>query len=175
MERFAVAFQDRGANVGVFQSQVSARGGQVGADGQAHEVVGIGHRPGLVEVVDPRSGGLRNRARCRNSPRAGRRPPEREGLWRDRRRPPPARAAPSGSKVARRKGKISAFMLACLRCRSFLTTVVRFAASLKLAGGLDHVHAGKDSGGVTGSQMPASNSFTTEAQKHGEHRKRQEK
>src|SRR5580698_4808456 len=52
LQGFAIAFEHGAADVLALDREASGFGGEVGADGQAHEINGVGHGPGLVEIVD---------------------------------------------------------------------------------------------------------------------------
>ena len=48
----AIAVKDCIADVAAFDGEASDFGGEVGADGEANQIDGIGHGPGFIEIVD---------------------------------------------------------------------------------------------------------------------------
>lgn len=52
LEAFAIAFEQGAADVFAFEGKAAGLDGKVGADGESHQIDGVGHGPGFVEVVD---------------------------------------------------------------------------------------------------------------------------
>ena len=52
LHAFAVALEHGAADVFAFEGKASGLDGEVGADGQADQIDGVGHRPGFVEIID---------------------------------------------------------------------------------------------------------------------------
>ena len=52
LDAFAIAFEHGAADVFAFEGKTSGFDGEVGADGEADQIDGVGHGPGFVEVVD---------------------------------------------------------------------------------------------------------------------------
>src|SRR5271155_874386 len=52
LDAFAIAFEHGGANVLAFNRKPSGLDGEMRADCETHQIDGVGHRPGFVEIVD---------------------------------------------------------------------------------------------------------------------------
>jgi hypothetical protein len=52
LEGFAIALEHGGADILALERETSGLDGEMGADGEAHQIDGEGHGPGFVEIVD---------------------------------------------------------------------------------------------------------------------------
>ena len=164
---FSIAFEQCVADVFAFEGKTSGLGGEMGADGRPNQIDGIGHGPGLIKVVDsPDQPALDvtpgtkilnvEIADSQNLRSFG----EIRANFGPELRPTVKGRAEEREKLFLHAGVFEAKILLVQMC------VLR-QPGLELAGGLDHVHGGNDSGGANG-KSNGRNPFTTETQRHRE-------
>ena len=120
LHAFAITFEQSAADVFAFEGKTSGLDGEMGADGETHQIDGVGHGPGFVEVVDSPDEAafdVTPGAEVFDMKIADGENVRRLGEIRADLRPELRPAVVGGAK----EGKSSAFMRACFRRRSFLS------------------------------------------------------
>ncbi len=164
---FVIAIEQGVANVLALEGEASGLDGEMGADGEAHQIDGVRHRPGFVKVVDAPDKAafdvppgaevfhvqIADRERARSLGEIG-------ANLRPELRPAVVSGAQKHEQVSLHVGVFQA--------KVFLVDgSAQSEPVFEQAGSFDDVHAGNDSGGGAGSQMDR-RAFHPEAQSHRE-------
>jgi len=149
----AIAFEQGSADILPFEGETSGRGGEVGADGEADQIDGVGHGPGFVEIVDTPDEAafdVAPGAEIFDVQIADGEHVRGLGEIGAELRPELRPAVVSGAEEHEDVG----LHVGVFQAEVFLVDVSALGQpGFELAGGFDDVHWGNDSGGEMGSQM----------------------
>jgi len=155
LQAFAIAFEHGAANVLAFEGETSGFDGQMGADGEPHQVDGVSHGPGFVEIVDApyeSAFDVAPGAEIFDMKIADGEDLRGAGEIGTDLRPELRPAVISGAK----KHEDVRLHVGVFETEVLLVNLgVVGQPGFELAGGFDYVHAGNDSGGAAGSQCRA--------------------